>query len=235
MGARVQPGKAAAHAFDGQRPVMQIAFQQGRDLQLSAVGGRDGAGPFRRGAVQEIQSRHGIVRRRHGGLFDDGAGAHLVVEIDHAIALRVRHAIAEDRAAAVALIGRCQEFRQAVPEEDVVAQDHRGRAAGQEILGQDIGLRQTVGAGLDDIGEADAPLAAVVQQAAELVLVLGGGDDRDLADAGQHQHADRIEDHRLVVQRQQLLGHAHGDRIQPGARSTGQNDALALCHALSFS
>src|ERR1700752_512308 len=52
-----------------------------------------------------------------------------------------------------------------------------------------------------------------------------GGDDEDVADAGDHQRRQRIVDHRLVVHGQQLLGRAHGDRIQPRARSAGQDDA----------
>ena len=69
--------------------------------------------------------------------------------------------------------------------------------------------------------------AAVPQQPAELLLVLGRGDDRDLAQAGQHQHRQRIVDHRLVVERQQLLRQRMGDRIEPGARAAGEDDALA--------
>ncbi|CAM3169368.1 hypothetical protein PANO111632_06240 [Paracoccus nototheniae] len=235
MGAGVQPGKAAPHAFDRQHAIMQIAFQQGGDLQLSAIRGLDRAGAFGRGAVEEIEAGDGIVRRGNLGFLDDRAGAHLIVEIHHAIAFRVRDAITKDRPAAVATVGGCQQFRQPVTKEDVVAQHHRGWRPVQKILGQDIGLCEPVGRGLDDPGEVDPPLAAIAQQALELGLILGRGDDGDLADAGQHQHGDRIIDHRLVIQRQQLFRHAHGDRIQPRARSPGQNDTLTRRHGLSFS
>ena len=39
-------------------------------------------------------------------------------------------------------------------------------------------------------------------EALELLLVVGRGDDGDLADAGQHQHRDRVVDHRLVINRE---------------------------------
>ena len=48
-------------------------------------------------------------------------------------------------------------------------------------------------------------LAAIAEQAAELRQVVRRRDHQDVADAGQHQHRQRIVDHRLVVDRQQLL------------------------------
>jgi hypothetical protein len=123
---------------------------------------------------------------------------------------------------------RGQHFGQAVAEEDVVAQHHRRGRARQEIAGQEIGLRQTLGPGLDDPGEADPPLAAVAQQALELRLVVGGGDDRDLADARQHQDRDRVVDHRLVVDRQKLLRHAQRDRPEARAGAPGEEMPLRV-------
>ena len=136
--------------------------------------------------------------------------------------------IAEHRAAVALHIGIGQNFRQSMAEKDVIAQHHRAGAAGQEILGQQIGLRQPVGRGLRNIGEVQPPLATIAHQALELGLILGGGDDRDLANAGQHQHAEGVIDHRFVIDRQQLFADAHGDRVKPRARSSGQDDALAL-------
>jgi hypothetical protein len=89
--------------------------------------------------------------------------------------------------AASDLVGRRQHLGQAVAEEDVVAQHHRRRRPVEEILRQEIGLRQPVGRRLHDIGEIQAPLPPIAQRAHELRLVLGRGDDRDLADARQHQ------------------------------------------------
>ena len=70
-------------------------------------------------------------------------------------------------------------------------------------------------------------LAAVAQQALVAADVLGGRDQQDLADAGQHQRGQRVVDHRLVVDRQQLLADRPGDRVQPGAGPAGQNDAFS--------
>jgi hypothetical protein len=47
---------------------------------------------------------------------------------------------------------------------------------------------------------------------------------------GEHQRGQRVVDHRLVVDRQQLLAHGLGQRMQARARAAGQDDAL---HAVS--
>jgi hypothetical protein len=74
-------------------------------------------------------------------------------------------------------------------------------------------------------------LGAVTEEALELGLVGGGGDDQDLGDPGQHERGQRVVDHRFVVDGHQLLADGVGDRIQPGARTPGQDDAL---HSLAF-
>ena len=227
MGPGVEPGVAPAHPLDIQPPLVQVGFQQGGDLQLAPRRRLHRPRPRGRVGVKEVKPGHGIVRRRDLGLLDDLDRPAIAVEGDHAVAFRVCDVIAENRRLGPR-VRLLQHLGQAVAEEDVVAQDHRRRRAGQEILGQDVGLRQPVGTRLHDPFEPQPPLAAVAQQALELGLVVGGGDDRDLADAGQHQDADRIIDHRLVVDRQQLFRHAHGDRIKPRARAAGQDDALPL-------
>ncbi len=62
--------------------------------------------------------------------------------------------------------------------------------------------------------------------------VLRRRDDQHLADARQHQRGERVVDHRLVVDRQQLLADRVRDRVQARARTTGQDDAAAV-HAFT--
>src|SRR5215470_14422739 len=50
-------------------------------------------------------------------------------------------------------------------------------------------------------------------------------DDKNLSDTRQHECAERVIDHRLVINRQQTLANRVSDGIKPGARSTRQNDA----------
>src|SRR5207247_9934591 len=48
----------------------------------------------------------------------------------------------------------------------------------------------------------------------------------NLADAGEHQRRERVVDHRLVVDRYELLGHCDSEGIQPGPGTAGEDDSL---------
>ena len=149
----------------------------------------------------------------------------VVVELDDAVRRGLADVVGEDVPAAH--VGQAaQGGAQAGAVEDVVA-EHQGHAVVADEVGADHeGLGQPVRAGLHRVGELDAPLPAVTQQPLELLGVLGRGDDQHLADAGHHQRRQRVVDHRLVVDRHELLGDAPGDGVQPRARAPGQDDAL---------
>ena len=55
---------------------------------------------------------------------------------------------------------------------------------------------------------------------------VGVRDDEDLADAREHQHRQRVVDHRLVVDGQQLLRRGERDRMQTRAGAAGEDDAF---------
>ena len=110
--------------------------------------------------------------------------------------------------------------------EDVVAEDQAHRILANEFLTNQKGLGQAIGRRLFGIAEMHAELTAVPQQAAILRQVLRCGDHQDFLDAGQHQDRDRVVDHRFVVDRQQLFGHAQGDRVQTCARTPGQHNSF---------
>ena len=124
-----------------------------------------------------------------------------------------------------------QQLHEVVAVEDVVAQHQRARRIADELVADDEGLRQAIGAGLHRVLQVDAPLAAVAQQLLEARRVLRRADDQDVAHAAEHQRAQRVVDHRLVVHRQQLLADGQRGRVQPGAGAAGEDDAFALGHA----
>jgi hypothetical protein len=95
------------------------------------------------------------------------------------------------------------------------------------VLADQEGLGETVGRGLGGIVDADAVLRAVTEQAAELRQVLRGGDQQQVADAGEQQGRQRIVDHRLVVDGEELLRGGEGGGVQAGAGAAGEDDALA--------
>ena len=227
-GAGVEPRVAAAQGDDGERPLLQVHLVERGDLQLAAgrrlnlmrLGGHV--------ARVEVQAGDGIGALGLGGLLLDGDGPPLAVELHDAEALGVVHVVAEDRGAARlgVLDGARQVAGQAVAVEDVVAEHEGARLAGDEVLADGEGLRKAVRRGLLGVGQVHAVARAVPEQALEVGQVGRGGDDQDIPDARQHEGGQRVVDHGLVVDRQQLLGGHERERVQARAGPAGEDDAF---------
>src|SRR5204863_5867505 len=86
------------------------------------------------------------------------------------------------------------------------------------------------------VADRDAPLRAVAEEGLEARHVVRRADQEDVADAGEHQRAERVVHHRLVVHRQQLLAERKRRRVQASAGAAGEDDALARLpgHAASL-
>ena len=227
-GAGVQPRVAAAQGHHGQRPLLQVHLVERGDLQLAAGRRLDLMRLGGHVARVEVQAGDGVGALGLGGLLLDGHGPPLAVELHDAEALGVVHVVAEDRGAAQlgVLDGARQVAGQAVAVEDVVAEHQGARLAGDELLADGEGLRQAVGARLLGIGEVHAVARAVPEQALEVGQVRRRGDDQDVPDARQHEGGQRVVDHGLVVDRQQLLGGHERERVQAGAGPAGEDDAF---------
>lgn len=227
-GAGVQPRVAAAEGDHGQRPLLQVHPVEIGDLQLAA--GRR-LHPMRLGgdiARVEVQAGDGVGALGLGRLLLDGDGRAPRIELHDAEALGVVHVVAEDRGPPRlgVLDGARQVARQAVAVEDVVAEHEGARLAGDELLADGEGLGQAVGARLLGVGEVHAVARAVPEQALEVGQVGRRGDDQDVPDARQHEGGQRVVDHGLVVDRQQLLGGHERERVQAGAGTAGEDDAF---------
>lgn len=227
-GAGVQPRVAAAEGDHGQRPLLQVHLVERGDLELAA--GRR-LHPMRLGghvARVEVQAGDGVGALGLGWLLLDGHGPPLAVELHDAEALGVVHVVAEDRGAARlgVLDGARQVAGQAVAVEDVVAQHQGARLSADEVLADGEGLRQAVRRGLLRVGEVHAVARTVPEQALEVGQVGRRGDDQDVADARQHEGGQRVVDHGLVVDRQQLLGGHERERVQARAGPAGEDDAF---------
>ena len=227
-GAGVEPRVAAAEGDHGQRPLLQVHPVERGDLQLPSGRGPDLVGLGGHVARVEVQAGDGVGALGLGGLLLDGDGPALRIELHDAEALGVVHVVTEDRGAARlgVLNGARQVARQAVAVEDVVAQHQGARLAGDEVLADGECLRQAVGAGLLGVGEVHAVARAVPEQALEVGQVGRGGDDQDVPDARKHEGGQRVVDHGLVVDRQQLLGGHERERVQAGAGPAGEDDAF---------
>lgn len=227
-GAGVQPRIAAAQGDDGERPLLQVHLVERGDLQLPAGRRLD---PMRLGghvARVEVQAGDGVGALGLLGLLLDGDGTALAVELHDAEALGVVHVVAEDRSPARlgVLDGARQVAAEAVAVEDVVPEHEGARLAGDELLADGEGLGQAVRAGLLGVGQVHAVARAVPEQALEVGQVRRGGDDQDVPDARQHEGGQRVVDHGLVVDRQQLLGGHERERVQARAGPAGEDDAF---------
>ena len=207
-GAGVQPRVATAQGDDGERPLLQVHLVERGDLQLAARGGFDLMRLGGHVARVEVQAGDGVAGLGLGGLLLDGDGTAQRIELHDAEALGVVDVVAEDRGAARlrVLDGLLEMARQAVAVEDVVSEHERARLAGDELLADGEGLRQAVRRGLLGVGQVHAVARAVPEQALEVRQVGRRGDDQDVPDARQHESGQRVVDHGLVVDRQQLLG-----------------------------
>ena len=121
---------------------------------------------------------------------------------------------------------------EAVAVEDVVAERERHRVARDERPTDQERLREPFGPGLHGpVDRQPEPLPGT-EQATERLLIVRGGDDQDLADTRQHEAGERVVDQRLVVDRQQLLAHREGQRVEPRAGAAGEDDPLHRCDDL---
>ena len=227
-GAGVQPRVASAQGHHGQRPLLKVYAVEVGDLELASGRRLDLVRLGGHVARVEVQAGDGIAGLGLLGLLLDGDGPAPRIELDDAEALGVVHVVAEDRGAPRlgVLDGARQVARQAVAVEDVVAQHERAGLAGDEVLADGECLGQAVRARLLGVGEAHAVAGAVPEQALEVGQVGRRRDDEDVPDARQHEGAERVVDHGLVVDRQQLLGGHERERVQARAGPAGEDDAF---------
>ena len=227
-GAGVEPRVAAAEGDHGQRPLLQVHLVERGDLELPAGGRLNLVGLGGDVARVEVQAGDGVGALGVRGLLLDGDGPALAVELHDPEALGVVHVVAEDRGAARlgVLDGARQMARQAVAVEDVVAEHQGARLAVNELLADGECLRQAVRRGLLGVGKVHAVARAVPEQALEVGKVGRRGDDQDVPDARQHEGGQRVVDHGLVVDRQQLLGGHERERVQARAGTAGEDDAF---------
>ena len=103
---------------------------------------------------------------------------------------------------------------------NVVTQDKRAGLLVDERLTNNESLRQTIRAGLYRVLNGHTPLGTITQQSREARRILGGTDEQNLADTAEHECAERVINHRLVVHRHELFTHGLRHRIQTGARAS---------------
>lgn len=232
-GAGIEPGVASPEGHDAERAVLEVHPVEVGNLELAARGGRNPLGALGHVARVEIEAGDGVARLGALRLLLDGDRAAVLVELHDAEALWVVHVVAEDGGEPLPRVrdGAAEVPAEAVAEEDVVAEHEGTGLARDEVLADDEGLGEAVRRGLLGVGERDAEVGAVAQQALEVGQVRRRRDDEDVADARHHEDRKRVVDHGLVVDRQQLLAGHERERVQARARAAGEDDAF---HAKPF-
>src|SRR2546427_134545 len=228
---RVEPRDPAAAFLDLEWPAREILRLDVGDLDLTARGGREPRRDPDALVVVKVEARHRVRRARPGGLLREPDGAPRGVELDDAVALGIADPVCEDRRARGPARRALEVVGKAVTVEDVVAERECDATAADEAPTDDESLRQALGTWLDLVLDAEAEVAAVAEETLERALVLRAGDDQDVADPGEHERRERVVDHGLVVDRNELLAHREREREEAGAGAPGEDDPLhGICH-----
>ncbi len=101
---------------------------------------------------------------------------------------------------------------------DVVLADER--------FGDQKRLGNAPGFGLLAIFDGHAKAAAVTEHLFEARQIVRRGDEAQVANAAFDERRERIINHRLVINRLELLARHQRKRIQPRPGAAGQNDAF---------
>src|SRR5579884_3406923 len=110
---------------------------------------------------------------------------------------------------------------------DVVAQNDAQPVAVRKVFGQREGVRNAAFAFLIGVAEVlQAELLAVREQPQKVARVFASGDDQDIANPGVDKRLDRVINHRLIVNRKQVLVGDLRQRIEAAARAARQDYAF---------
>lgn len=229
--AGIEPGVAAAHGLDVELVAREVGLVDIGDLELTAGRWLYRLRDIDDVLIVEIETCHSKVRLRLGRLLLEAHGLALLVELDDTIALGVADVVGKDRRA-VRLRGRTLHHDSEVGAiEDIVAQDERTALAREELLANQERLRKAFRLRLHRVRDRDAPLRTVAEQALEVRIVRRRRDHEDVPDAREHQCRQWIVDHRLVIDRHELLRHRDRQWVEPRPRATRQDNSL--CYHIS--
>ncbi len=227
VGACIEPGIAALEDLHVQLALLQIGLVDSGDFQLAAGAGLDRFGDIDHLAVVEIEAGDGVITFRLRRLFLNADRLAAFVERHHAVTFRILHVVSEHGATLLLTIRIAKQRGEIVTVEDVIAEHKRAGGVADKVFTDDESLREPIRTLLDGILQINAPLRSVAQQLLETRQIARRADDQDIAHAGQHQRAQRVVDHRFVVDRQQLLAQCQRGRMQPGTGAAGEYDAFS--------
>ena len=135
----------------------------------------------------------------------------MLIKLHHAKALGIVNSVAEYRRACHGGIFHCpaQVSAESIAVEDIVTEHKRAGTTRDEVLPIVEGPCKSVRLWLNHILQRDAELASVTQQTLEVRCVLRSRNNEDVAYARQHERAQGVVHHGLIIHRQELLAR-HG-------------------------
>src|SRR5262249_38473323 len=155
VGPGIEPGEAAAEHFDVELAPLEVRPVDVGDLQLSPRGRFQAGGKVEDPVVVEVQPGHGIAGSRPSRLLLDGEGSTVPPELDHPVPLGIPDVVGEDRRPFGAGGGGLEVLGQAVPVEDVVAENESDALLPDEAPADDERLRQALRPGLLRVVEVE--------------------------------------------------------------------------------
>ena len=176
--------------------------------------------------AEHVDADQRQVRARLARLLDQLRDAAVVVQLGHAVVLRLVDRRQHDLGVPVAGLEAADQVADAALD-DVVAQEHHEAIVAQEVLADLDGVGQAQRRLLRDEGDLDPPAAAVADRLADLArIVIHAHHDADVVDAGIADRLDHPEEHRLVGHRDQLLGVGVGDGIEARAFTAAEDQTF---------
>ena len=147
-------------------------------------------------------------------------------ELHHAVAFRIAHLVAENTGALFDLERLPEKIE--LPVKDIVAEEQRRAAIADEIGADEERLRDALRLGLLRIFQPKSEMRAVAEIIAQHRHILGRGNDENLAQPAEHEGGERVTNHRLVVNREELFADDLGQRIKPGAGAARENNGFFI-------
>jgi len=118
--------------------------------------------------------------------------------------------------------------------EDVIAQVHDERLRLQIAFGNKHGMGQAERLFLFDVDNADSPARSVTHSLPDFIFRLAD-DDTDIPDSRFLEGLYPVKEHRLVGDRDKLLGLGEGQGTEPRPFSAAQNQSFHLSYPRIYS
>src|ERR1700730_1525352 len=183
MRTSIQPSRPTSEDLDPERAPLEVHAIDVRDLELAPRGWLQRCCDLKNLIVVKVQSGDRKMRLRMGRLLLNVECFAPLVELHHAISLRIADTVCEDGSPCIVLYGGAQLIRKAMAVEDVVPENEGNTVVADEPTPNDERLRKAFRPRLLSVRQGDAPFAPVPEQSLILRQVLRSRDQKDVANS----------------------------------------------------